>query len=167
MITINKFLMEANNKHLLFLDLDQVLTDFDKAIKKFGKGSIEELEKKSPGLVWKLIAKAGESFWSDMDWTVDGKDLWSFAKKYHPIILSAPLNDKASRTGKAVWVKRELGAHVKLILAKSKDKHHYATKNGILVDDRKDNIDDWIKAGGIGILHTDSASTIKRLKEIL
>ena len=39
-------------------------------------------------------------------------------------------------------------------------------ENSILIDDRKKKIDQWIAAGGIGILHTDAASTIEKLKEL-
>jgi hypothetical protein len=35
-----------------------------------------------------------------------------------------------------------------------------------LIDDRKDNIQQWIDSGGIGILHTSTASTIKQLEKL-
>jgi hypothetical protein len=36
----------------------------------------------------------------------------------------------------------------------------------VLIDDHKGNIRDWESAGGIGIVHTDAASTINDLKKI-
>ena len=67
--------------------------------------------------------------------------------------------------GKRIWRKRNLPS-TKLILAQAIKKQNYAAPNHILIDDRESNIDQWIKAGGIGILHTDTASTIKKLKEL-
>ena len=41
-----------------------------------------------------------------------------------------------------------------------------ASPNAILIDDRKDNIEQWIEAGGIGIHHTSTNSTIKKLQKL-
>jgi hypothetical protein len=43
-------------------------------------------------------------------------------------------------------------------------KYKYATPNSIIIDDTKSVIDDWNKAGGIGILHHDWATTLTILK---
>lgn len=51
------------------------------------------------------------------------------------------------------------------------EKQDYAVSQdgepNILIDDFYKNIDEWIAAGGIGILHTDSLSTIETLQSIL
>ena len=39
-------------------------------------------------------------------------------------------------------------------------------KPNVLIDDHAGNIREWEAAGGIGILHTDAASTINDLKKI-
>jgi hypothetical protein len=63
-----------------------------------------------------------------------------------------------------LWVRNhKLG--VKLNLAYSKNKQKYAAPNHILIDDRKDNIEDWESKGGIGILHTSTENTIACLKK--
>lgn len=36
----------------------------------------------------------------------------------------------------------------------------------VLIDDRQANIDDWVNAGGIGILHDNVQSTVQAIKEI-
>jgi hypothetical protein len=46
-------------------------------------------------------------------------------------------------------------------------KYKYATPDSIIIDDTKSVIDDWNKAGGIGILHRDTVSTIAMLKMYL
>jgi len=97
-----------------------------------------------------------------MYWKEDGKELWNFLKKYDNVkILSKPSKDRLSKKGKIIWCKRELG--VKPIL--SFKKSDYADKNSILIDDLKQNIDEWIQAGGIGILHKNTKNTIQQLKK--
>ena len=100
-----------------------------------------------------------------MNWMSDGKQLWNYIKKYEPILLSSPSRSNYSRMGKRIWRKRNLPS-TKLILAQAANKQNYADPDSILIDDRESNIDQWIKAGGIGILHTDTASTISKLKEL-
>ena len=93
--------------------------------------------------------------------------MWNYIKQYHPTILSAPSKTKGCKEGKIEWVHRELGSNVKLLLTPAKDKHHYASKYAILIDDMPNNCRDWEIAGGIAILHKNTKTTIKKLKEIL
>jgi hypothetical protein len=53
-----------------------------------------------------------------------------------------------------------------LILRSAKHKKDFAGPNNILIDDRVDNINGWIEAGGIGILHTSAEDTIKQLNKL-
>jgi hypothetical protein len=52
------------------------------------------------------------------------------------------------------------------IFKQAKDKKDLAEPNAILIDDRKDNIQQWIDAGGIGIRHISTESTIKQLQKL-
>lgn len=167
MMIINEFLVTAHNKYMIYCDMDSVLTDFYGAIEKFGYGDAEQLFKDNEPLIWTIINKRGKNFWSKMEWMKDGKTLWEFIKPYHPTILSAPSKTKGCMEGKNEWVHRELGPHVKVILSKAMDKHIYAGKHNILIDDMENNCADWTKAGGIAILHKNSKWTIEKLKEIL
>jgi 5'(3')-deoxyribonucleotidase len=45
-----------------------------------------------------------------------------------------------------------------------KHKYKFAEPGYVLIDDDKQNIEDWNKAGGIGILHKDALTTIALLK---
>ena len=47
----------------------------------------------------------------------------------------------------------------------SSSKKNYAKKDSILIDDRISNINDWNAAGGIGILHTSTATTLDKLSK--
>ena len=89
----------------------------------------------------------------------------NYIKNYNPTLLSSPSRSNSSRMGKRIWRKRNLPS-TKLVLAQAAKKQNYANPNSILIDDRESNIDQWVKAGGIGILHTDTTSTINKLKEL-
>jgi hypothetical protein len=84
---------------------------------------------------------------------------------YNPIILSAPSQEESSKIGKRVWKKNNL-PDAKMILTPARFKQKYAGENKILIDDMERNIQQWRDKGGIGILHTSAADTIKQLKEL-
>ena len=151
----------------IYSDMDGVLVDFNERFKRFSDGILptEYEQKFGKDKFWELIDGTGVRFWVGMDWMSDGKQLWNYIKKYEPVLLSSPSRSNYSRMGKRIWRKRNLPS-TKLILARAANKQNYADPDSILIDDRESNVDQWIKAGGIGILHTDTASTISKLKEL-
>lgn len=144
--------------------MDQVLTDFNGAYKKVtGKNIVGKfIDGKE---FFDPINDAGKDFWGYMDWTKDGKELWEYIKKYSPELLSSPTKHDSSRVGKKEWVNRELPG-VRLILRTHENKKEFASPTSILIDDRDINVEQWVKNGGIGILHTSTKSTIEELKKI-
>ena len=156
---------EAKEKadYKIYCDMDGVLVDFDKGYKELtGKEASFDMPKEE---FWTPIQKAGASFWIKLQWMPDGKQLWDYIKPYNPDLLSAPSRDESSKIGKFVWVKRNVPG-TKLILRSAERKQEFATPNSILIDDRKDNIQRWKDAGGIGIYHTSAADTIQQLKNL-
>ncbi len=153
-----------NKKYSIFVDMDGVLTDFIKGYYELtGKDITGEFHDSKE--FWDPINDAGYNFWINLKWTKDGKKLWNYIKKYDPEILSSPSRQDDSRVAKHDWVKKELpGVH--LILRSPSNKKEFASPNSILIDDRESNIDQWKKAGGIGILHTSTEDTIKELKKL-
>lgn len=166
MDTLTK-LNESNYK--IYCDMDGVLTDFDKQFtdsispwkpKQFiDKNGLDEF--------WNEIDSRGVGFWVGMKWMEDGKSLFEFLKNYKDVeLLSSPSRSEHSRLGKRLWVRNhKLG--IKLNLEYSKNKQKHAAENHILIDDRKDNIERWETAGGIGILHTTTENTIACLKKLI
>jgi len=154
-------------EYVIYSDMDGVITDFDERFMKYSKGipPSQYESKNGKEAFWDLITKEGVKFWVGMDWMSDGRTYWDYIKKYNPILLSAPSREESSRLGKRLWVKKNLPG-TKLMLAYAKDKQKEAAPNHILIDDRKSNIDEWRANGGIGILHTSAASTIKQLQDL-
>ena len=68
---------------------------------------------------------------------------------------------------KKVWLKRHHIDFTANIVPGRHLKANYAKPDVILIDDTTDVIDDFNRAGGIGILHKDTAKTIKIVQSIL
>jgi len=167
MIKLLNILKEiTSEKYTIYQDIDGCLADFDKAFQKLTGYLPKDFEKKF-GIdeFWKAIPEDTTDFWKNLEWMSDGKQLWDYIKKYNPILLSAPSRAETSKQGKKEWVDKELPG-IKLVLKGAKYKHEYAKPNTILIDDRKDNIERWKDAGGIGIYHTSAQDTINQLKQI-
>ena len=157
----------SDKKYTIYSDMDGVLVDFNERFKRFSKGipPTEYEQKFGKDKFWELVDGIGVRFWVGMDWMSDGKQLWDYIKSYNPTLLSSPSRADHSKMGKRIWRQRNLPT-TKLVLAQARNKQNYANPDSILIDDRESNIDQWIKAGGIGILHTDTASTLNKLKEL-
>ena len=152
----------------IYCDMDGVLTDFDGRFEQYGNMSPKEYEKGfGTDKFWDLIdKKVGIKFWSNMPWLKDGKILWDYISKHNPIILSAPSQHYNYKKGKKQWVEKNLSNHAEIILTQKENKKNYADKSNILIDDNELNINEWIQAGGIGILHKSARDTISQLKKL-
>jgi len=163
-----EYYLDEASEFKIYVDMDGVLSDFEKAIDGVDpKHKYKEVTNWPDKEFWAHVAKGGLPFWADMKWTKDGKQLWKYVKQFNPTILSAPARTiPDSKKGKMIWIKREVNNNP-VILARAKDKQKYANDKSILIDDLKKNIDQWKSSGGIGILHKNTADTIKKLKEIM
>ena len=159
-------LAEAEQQYKLYCDMDGVIVDFE-------RGYNDLTGRKAPGFsspynkneFWSAIDKAGAKFWADLEWMEDGQQLWNYIKQFNPKLLTAPSMDPSSKEGKLQWVQKYIPG-TKAIFKQAKYKQDLAEPNAILIDDREDNIERWIGAGGIGIHHTSTASTIKQLQKL-
>jgi predicted kinase len=159
-------LAEAEQQYKVYCDMDGVLVDFE-------RGYNELTGEKTPGVnstydkdnFWSAITKAGTKFWAELNWMPDGQQLWGYINQYNPKLLTAPSREKSSEIGKQEWINKNLPG-TPVVFKQAKDKKDLAEPNAILIDDRKDNIQQWIDAGGIGIRHTSTESTIKQLQKL-
>ena len=164
---------ETETKYTIYCDLDGVLVDFDKGYKDLTGVTTKHADAQGKEVFWDTFRYGLKSkgiseyeYWKDLEWMPDGQSLWNFIKNYDPYILSAPSRDPQSKTGKNAWVSDHLGKVKGLILVYAYKKPEYSGKNKILIDDRAPTIKEWRAKGGIGILHTSSPSTIKKLKKL-
>lgn len=154
----------------IYLDMDECLTAFDKAVTALGEeaaqGLIDDAPQEQKQKMYDAIEAAGETFWADMEWKDDGKDLWKLVEPWEPVLLSKPGKFRFAESGKIAWVKKNLPG-TPLILCDDKSEYVDPYETSILIDDDKNNIGAWEEVGGIGILHSSVESTEKTLLDLL
>lgn len=134
----------------LYFDMDGVLADFSKGAEKLGAWVKNEEGKTE--LDWAPIYEEGEEFWANLEWTPNGKEL--FTKVYDYVtskgcqvcILSA-VHYKEGIEGKKTWLSHNLPAGRKKIKAyftkDGNDKAGYITNVGKFADEDCVLIDDF------------------------
>ena len=161
--------MKANDEIEIFLDLDGVIADFDRASEyvalKFDR------------------SKEADEFWGAME-----HEYWStipviegaieFYKKLKTIgkvrFLTGAICTEGCWSGKASWIMNKIGNGDKwlmqdLIICASFNKDLISKPGRILIDDTERNILAWRREGGTGILHTfgDFEGSLKMLDTVL
>ena len=151
----------------IYVDLDGVLADFSGYLLTQGL----DVEEATPKEMWKKVNSIPD-FYLNLPWDKYGKILWSFVKPYNPTILTGLATSTENSTEhKKAWCARELGPEVPVIVCLKKEKKNYASPDSILIDDNRQNIKEWIVAGGIGICHyglrEGTKETVSELKRLL
>jgi 5'(3')-deoxyribonucleotidase len=153
----------------VFLDMDGVLADFELGLQEMLghkidlKGVSDVYDNKKRELTSKHLfrnLKPLPDAWKLVDWALNSG--------IHTEILTAAgtVNRILVIKDKIEWIKEHCtDSWVIIPTFKGSQKAAFAHKKAVLIDDREKNIDLWIKAGGIGILHTTADDTIKQLNE--
>jgi len=171
------FEAEKDVEYKIYVDMDGVLVNFLKGIeKKLGHPHSETRYQKDSAYrkrFWSTImkySKDGHEFWFELEPMDDMRELWNYVKKYDPEILTATGTSTKKNAGeqKRKWIKKHLGSGVKVNVTEhgSQKGPEFGGENKILIDDQQKSIKPWKAAGGVGILHTSAAKTIKRLKKL-
>ncbi len=119
-----------STKKILYIDMDNVLVDFQSGIDQLDKNTIESYHGRLdevPGIF---------NLMSPMPHAVESYE--QLCEVYDVYILStAPWNNPSAWSDKLIWVKKHLGpkAHKRLILSH----HKNLNKGDFLIDDRKKN----------------------------
>jgi hypothetical protein len=157
-------------EYKIYCDMDGVLTNFEERFEHFSGTSPKHYEERfGQAGFWNLIdEEVGIKYWVGMKWMETGEELWKYIEPHNPTILTSPSRHNNSRLGKRLWVRNHIVPLPKIIFAFSKNKRQYAGENHILIDDREDNIEGFIKDGGIGIHCKDNniEEVINQLQEL-
>lgn len=156
---------------MIYVDMDGVIADFSKRYKEKFRVTPEETRsnKEFGGYFTKFIAD-GE--FESLDPMTDAHKLLDFLNsvEIEKQILSStarPENHEKIAPQKQEWLKTH-GITYKANFVPGKAlKYKFATPHSIIIDDTKSVIDDWNKAGGIGILHKNAETTIAMLKKYI
>jgi hypothetical protein len=152
----------------IYLDMDGVIADFNKRYKEQYKIYPSEAEnyKIFDGFFAKFIA---DREFATLDLMPDAIELINYLKTLSipTEILSSTSSERRDieiRKQKLEWLENHnITFPVNLVPGK-RYKKDYSNPNSILIDDTISNIDQWRREGGIGILHTDTQTTIGILK---
>ena len=167
--------LENSSNYSLLIDIDGVLADFEKGVETLLNEPYDnkkyEADSKYRKQMWDAVRRysaEGGELWYELPLMPDAMTLWNYVKKYNPEILSATGDPKyGADSQKRRWIAEHFGSNVKVNLTrKAADKAQHAAPNRILIDDKMKAIRPWREAGGIGILHTSAANTIRQLKEL-
>ena len=152
----------------IYLDMDGVIADFDKRYKELYKIAPKDAD------TYKTFDKFFTMFIADrqfakLDLLPDAMELINYLRSL-PIpteILSSTSSEKRDaeiREQKIEWLnKHNIEFPVNLVPGK-RFKRDFSNENSILIDDTSQNIEQWRAEGGVGILHTDTLTTIGILK---
>lgn len=155
--------------NVIHCDQDGVLADFD----GYKKENLSEEAQTDDDQMWAEIKKI-PNFYRKLKATPYARKLWDAIKlcgSDRCILTALPRKTTMpdADTDKRLWTtdKRAPVFGGEKVVVKfgpySRDKYKHAEPNDILIDDRQDNIDQWIAAGGIGIFHNGDVDRTIRL----
>lgn len=157
----------------IYCDMDGVLVDLQAGLRNaLGHGYNPEDWHKS-GEDKKQLIRDYPNFWEDLPPMKDFGSLWSFIEPFNPCILTAyaEWDKEDSVREKWLWnVKWTQITKDRFFCVSRSQKRRLAVDHegrpNVLIDDYRLNIQEWRAAGGIGIMHTDAAHTIMKLKNL-
>jgi len=150
---------------IVFLDMDGVIVDLGSPLmtlptnviyNKSGKETYSQHYELGKWDIFddSLFDNIGEEFWTNLNWTPDGKEILSgIEEKYgkdNVFILSTPTGT-GSLQGKYNWIQKNIPDYSKRYFF-GNPKFACSGMNKLLIDDSDRNINQFIKAGGNGIL---------------
>lgn len=154
------------NEKFIYCDLDGVLADFDAAVDaKIGLDYSDDE-------MWEHIHRSFPNWFAELPLTSHAIRLWNYINKIAPVAILTAI-PKAERgiqgvaEQKVEWVRKHLSKSVPVYTCYGIEKQDFCTyPTDILIDDTGRNIGQWIRKGGVGLLHHSVSQTINVLKEL-
>jgi len=155
----------------IYFDLDGVMANFEKGIvEQCGMHYWDRTTDK----FWHLIDTVPE-FYYTLELLPNAYEMFKLVLDIHgpevvEVLTGAPLPTKELATScddKRRWFHEYVDDSIVVnTIEGGKNKYKFLEKNpgALLIDDYDRNIKLWIEHGGVGILHTDPASTLAKLK---
>jgi hypothetical protein len=150
--------------------MDGVIADFTKRYKELYRMEPREAEKKQEFNKFFDEFIATEQF-ATLDLMPGAMDGLIFLRKHLTIptqILSSTASEErydAISKQKMIWLQTHGITFTPNFVPGKRHKWKFAKPDTIIIDDTQSVIDDWRKAGGIGILHKDWSSTLAILRQ--
>ena len=163
--------------YVVYVDMDGVVADFTGAMEeRFG---FNFHTAPSRNKAWKEIQNydqyqkkiGGKGWFYSLPKMKDADQLWEFITSNFSnveILTASGSTPRDAQGQKRAWIGDAFGYEVKVnIVGAGSEKAAFATPKTILVDDREKVLNPFIAAGGIGVLHTSAANSIRILKVMM
>lgn len=154
----------------LFLDMDGVLADFDKAAGMvLGTPDIHKFEFVYGAIEFWRRLNTVPHFFAILEPMPDAWLLTDAVAHLKPMILTALPRDNGERVAqqKRDWIQTRLGIPTeRVITCRTEEKPQFCKPGDILVDDRAVNKAAWERAGGRYIIHTSAGNTLEELRQM-
>jgi hypothetical protein len=155
------------NDITLYLDMDGVLADFNKAYTKYDPNKEDRLKFRSAVMDYKIF--------EDLDFMKDTQELLNHVSKLHKVdvqILTSmgthdPFQGNEAKYQKLKWLDKHNIPYKANFVRSKEEKANYATPTSILIDDSVGCVAPFIRAGGTGILHVNASDTNTLLDSVI
>ena len=151
----------------LYLDMDGVLCNFDKAYRALDPEKADRKKFREAVFTYKIF--------EDLEFMPDAQELLNFVSKLEGIniqILTSMGTYDAEQGSQAKyqkmhWLKKHNIPYKPNFVRAKQEKANFAHDRAILVDDSTGCINPFNVKGGHGILHTKSSDTIQQIHDII
>lgn len=136
---------------MVYVDVDGVVADLVRHMKTFHDKPDAVVDR------WDLASCFGipeeecwdlpQRFWETIPLTKD----WEQWIPQGPFTLLGNSNDEHCTKGKKIWLQKWF-PHIKHIIEEYSHKNIYCKPGDVLIDDKQQNCDEWIEAGGTALL---------------
>lgn len=143
----------------IFLDMDGVITDFNKSVcKQFDLPYPPQVYHFFPEIRERVSEFCDTSFWHNLEWMHDGReilraimDTLGLEKVY---LCTKIMPNIESASGKMMWIQDNLPVYLDrvIIMSLGVPKYFLARPDTLLIDDRDKYVEEFTAAGGQGIL---------------
>lgn len=143
----------------LYLDMDGVLCNFDKAYRMYDPEKADRKRFRQAVMEYHIF--------EDLEFMPDAQELLNHVAKLRGIDIQMltsmgtydAIQASAAKTQKLHWLKKHNITYKANFVHSKAEKAKYATPSSILIDDSVGCITPFVTAGGHGILHTNSSQT--------
>lgn len=151
----------------LYLDMDGVLCNFDKAYRKLDPEKVDRKKFRDAVFIHKIF--------EDLEFMPDTQELLNYVSKLENInieILTSmgtydEIQGNAAKHQKMHWLNTHNIPYKANFVRAKQEKANFAHDHAILVDDSPGCINPFIAKGGHGILHTKSLDTIQQIHDTI